>query len=104
MDLELRPLARLLPVDAVTRVIGVGPEPARAATESVLADGGIDQVVVVGVAGAVDPTLQIGDLVMPDLVVHRETGAVHQHRPPDGRATKGTLLTCTEPIFDMAVM
>jgi adenosylhomocysteine nucleosidase len=104
MELELRPLARMLPPDAVTAVIGVGPEPARRATEAVLAANTVDHVVVVGVAGGVDPTLRIGDVVMPALVVHRETGARHRHHPVDGRATAGTLLTCTEPILDLAVI
>ena len=104
MDLELRPLRKLLPGDAVTRVIGVGPGPARRATEALLDQVSVDHVVVVGVAGGVDPSLAVGDVVMPEVVVHRETGATYRHRPVDGRSTRGTLLTCTEPILDMAVI
>jgi nucleoside phosphorylase len=104
MDLELRPLRRLLPADAVTAVIGVGPDPARRATEAVLDDHDVEQVVVVGVAGGVDPALQIGDVVLPALVVDRDSGASFRHEPVGGGATSGTLLTCREPILDMAVI
>jgi nucleoside phosphorylase len=104
MDLELRPLARLLPPDAVTAVIGVGPAAARRATESLLTRCAVDHVVVVGVAGGVDPELEIGELVMPKIVVDRETGATFEHRPINAAATRGTMLTCRAPILDMALI
>jgi adenosylhomocysteine nucleosidase len=104
MDVERKPLARLLPADALIEVIGVGPAAARRATEAVLAANAVDHVVVVGVAGGVDPALQIGDVVIPAVVVDRDTGMEYRHAPIGGAATKGTLLTCTEPILDMAVV
>jgi nucleoside phosphorylase len=104
MEVEARPVRRMA-ADAVTAVIGMGPAAARRATERVLDDHpDVDQVVVVGVAGGVDPALQIGDLVVPDVVVDRESGAEFRHTPLGGEATKGALLTGTVPIFDSEVM
>jgi adenosylhomocysteine nucleosidase len=118
MDLELRPLVRPLAlqrsgsrwsgrlgqVDVVATVIGVGPPAARRVTESVLASGDIDRVIVVGVAGGVDPALSIGDVVVPALVVDRATGAAHPPAPLGDRVGSGTLLTCEEAIFDMTII
>lgn len=104
MDLEMRPLTRLLPADSATAVVGVGPVRARRATERLLASHRLDHVVVVGVAGGVDPALQIGDVVMPRLVVDRSSGREHAHDPIGGAPTNGTLLTCAEAIFDMTII
>jgi adenosylhomocysteine nucleosidase len=118
MDLELRPLVgplslhrsgavwsgRLGGAEIVASVIGVGPPKARRGTEAVLAPGDIDRVVVVGVAGGVDPALRIGDVVIPDLVVERATGATHRPALCGARMGNGTLLTCDEPIFDLSII
>lgn len=112
MDVELRPLVKPLGLRrdggtwtgrngaVVAGVIGVGPRPARRATAALLDGHDIERVVVVGVAGGVDPALEIGDVVVPALVVERSTG--RQHRPATAGA--GTLLTCDEAIFDMAII
>lgn len=87
MAIELAPLVRQLrlvadgellrgeldgrPVLAAVTMIGMAP--AEAATRRLL-DAGADWAVVVGIAGAVDRSLRIGDVVIPSQVVDRRTG------------------------------
>ena len=103
MPMELRPLARRLglrrdgdsdrdgggvhtgsldgrPVVAV--VTGIGPRLAAEGTDRLLAAEPVPgQVVVVGIAGAVDDETPIGALVMPDRVIDGASGREHRHRP-----------------------
>jgi adenosylhomocysteine nucleosidase len=97
MPMELRPLARKLslhrtemdgvavssgslggrPVVAV--VTGMGTALARAGSERLLGAVPVEHVVVVGIAGAVDPATPIGALIVPEVVVDGGTGA--EYRP-----------------------
>jgi adenosylhomocysteine nucleosidase len=63
------------PVGAV--MIGVGTAAARASTERLLTAPGVDveRVIVVGVAGGIDASLSIADVVVPEVVVDAATGA-----------------------------
>lgn len=97
MAREVRPLVRALamrPVPLpgahgswqggarVAAVVGIGPTAAERATRQVLDTFDVDRVLVAGVAGAVDPTLGIGDVVLPAEVLDRSTGTVFvPHRP-----------------------
>jgi adenosylhomocysteine nucleosidase len=83
MPRELRLLARALRMRAcpvgglpawrgrsvVAVAVGVGPERAAAGTTQVLDALRARRVLVVGIAGAVDPALEVGDLVRPEAVV-----------------------------------
>lgn len=57
-------------------MIGVGTASARAATERLLTTPGIEveRVIVVGVAGGIDESLSIADVVVPEAVVDAATG------------------------------
>lgn len=57
----------------VATMTGIGMAPAADATHRVL-DDGADHVIVVGIAGGIGPDLEIGALVVPDAVIHGETG------------------------------
>ena len=90
MARELRPLARTLRMRAgpvgglpawrgrgiVAVAVGVGPERASAGTAQVLGQVRARRVLVVGVAGALDPALEVGDLVRPEAVVDVRTARV----------------------------
>jgi len=60
----------------VATMTGIGMAPAAVATHLVL-DDGADHVIVVGIAGGIGPALEIGALVVPDAVIHGDTGRRH---------------------------
>lgn len=63
----------------VAVVTGMGTQLATEGTRRLLEAITPDRVVVVGITGAVDEETPIGSLVLPERVVHSETGA--EHRP-----------------------
>jgi adenosylhomocysteine nucleosidase len=79
-------------------VIGMGPAVARQATERVLADGPFDRVVVVGIAGGLDPALRVGDLMVPERVRLHPDGPLYLTHPLPGRIPSGGLMT-TDGLF-----
>lgn len=108
MASELRPVVRLgglVPAGngafagvvgphAVTaRVMGVGPERAATVAERVLAAGGVDRVLVVGIAGGLDASLPIGHVLVPEVVVEGETGVEHRTTAWGGIRPSGRLAT-----------
>lgn len=90
MPRELRPLVRALRLRpaAVNRLpawsargvlavaVGVGPTRAAAGAERALGEVTARQVWITGVAGGVDPSCRVGDLVRPATVVDVRSGAV----------------------------
>ena len=78
---------------------GVGPARGHAAAASVIAAAGPDVVVLVGIAGGLDPDLAIGDLVVPDRVEDATSGAVTRPIAPPQLTPRGTLLT-TDGLLD----
>jgi adenosylhomocysteine nucleosidase len=97
MDHELEPLVRMLamePVDGaadkrhravvddiefVATTTGIGMAAATGATQRMLDDIGVDHVIVVGIAGGVAVDAEIGDVIVPVVVVDGPTG--REHRP-----------------------
>jgi adenosylhomocysteine nucleosidase len=78
---------------------GMGTAKAAAATEAALADGGVDRVVVCGIAGGVDLSLAIGELITPEVVLDHASGATFRPTPWDPTAVAhGTLCTTDELI------
>jgi adenosylhomocysteine nucleosidase len=78
---------------------GMGTAKAAAATEAALAVGGVDRVVVCGIAGAVDPRLAIGEVLAPEVVRDHASGATFRPTPWDpAAARRGTLCTTDELI------
>jgi adenosylhomocysteine nucleosidase len=110
MPVEMRPLVGLLSLDGAVNGLrkgsiseqpvfatttGIGTRLAARTTERLLAQNGeITHVVVVGVAGGVDPALAVGDLVVPAVVVSAATGKEY-HPVPLGHDYRpaGRLLT-----------
>jgi adenosylhomocysteine nucleosidase len=80
-------------------VTGMGPALAREATRQALSAGAIDHVMVIGIAGGLDPALPVGSLLVPDQVQLYPDGPVFHSRPIEGRQASGTLVT-TDGLFD----
>ena len=60
--------------DVVATTTGIGTALATSATERLLGLGDFDRVMVVGIAGGVGPSVGIGDLVIPEVVVDGTSG------------------------------
>jgi adenosylhomocysteine nucleosidase len=74
-------------------VIGVGPGRARRATERLLELGRFDHVMVVGIAGGLDPALPVGTLIVPRQVRLYPDGPLYQSHPLPSRQADGNLMT-----------
>jgi adenosylhomocysteine nucleosidase len=80
-------------------VIGMGPALAREATRKTLAVGPFDHVMVVGIAGGLDPTLSVGSLLVPSRVQLYPDGPEYRAHPIARRQASGGLMT-TDGLFD----
>jgi adenosylhomocysteine nucleosidase len=80
-------------------VTGMGPALGREATERALATGAIAHVMVVGIAGGLDPALPVGSLMVPSRVQLYPDGPEYATRPLPSRRAEGALMT-TEGLFD----
>jgi adenosylhomocysteine nucleosidase len=87
-------------VEIVATLTGIGMRAAARATERILAAAPVDHVLVVGIAGGIGPSLAIGDLVVPELVVDLATGAEHRPSPIGASPPRGTLVTSDGLIVD----
>jgi adenosylhomocysteine nucleosidase len=80
-------------------VTGMGPALAREATRRALSAGDIDHVMVVGIAGGIDPALPVGSLQVASRVRLYPDGPEFASHPLPGRRAEGGLMT-TEGLFD----
>jgi adenosylhomocysteine nucleosidase len=65
-------------------------------TERLLGAHDVDHVVVVGIAGAVDPDIAIGTVVVPEVVIDGTTEAELRPVPLGGASPNGTIRTSDE--------
>jgi adenosylhomocysteine nucleosidase len=79
-------------------IIGMGPAMAREATERMLARGPFHHVMVVGIAGGLDPALPVGSLMVPDRVRLHPDGPIRSTHPLPSRVADGGLMT-TDGLF-----
>jgi adenosylhomocysteine nucleosidase len=82
-----------------TLVTGMGPALARQATRQALSAGSIDHVMVIGIAGGLDPALPVGALMVPERVQLYPDGPVFRTHPIEPRQASGALMT-TDGLFD----
>jgi adenosylhomocysteine nucleosidase len=61
--------------DAVLICGGIGAGAARRATEAIIRDSDPSRIVSVGFAGALDPALQVGDVIEPGVVINGNDGS-----------------------------
>jgi nucleoside phosphorylase len=118
MRSELRPLVRSLSlgrsrsgdallfagavgsVEVVATVTGIGTRAAARTAERVLDSIPVDHLVVVGIAGGIGPSVEIGDLVVPERVLDRSTGAEHRPSRLGDAPMCGTLVTSDGLLVD----
>jgi adenosylhomocysteine nucleosidase len=91
--------------DVVAGLIGVGPEAARRSTQRLLGalagDGvAVSHVLVSGIAGGIGPGIEVGDTVVPDVVVDLASGQEFASAPCPGASASGTIATTHELILD----
>ncbi|HWF16843.1 MAG TPA: hypothetical protein VG244_11730 [Acidimicrobiales bacterium] len=82
-----------------TLVTGMGPALAREATRKALAAGSFDHVMVIGIAGGLDPALPVGSLMVPGRVQLYPDGPEFRAHPLPPRKAEGALMT-TDGLFD----
>ncbi|MGO8863375.1 MAG: hypothetical protein ACLQRH_21825 [Acidimicrobiales bacterium] len=87
----------------VAGIIGIGPSSARAATVRMLEGGHFDHVMVVGIAGGLDPALAVGELIVPRQVRLGPDGPLYATHPLPSRTPEGCLMTVDGLISDEAV-
>jgi adenosylhomocysteine nucleosidase len=122
MPMELVPLKRKLSLEktlvgslevyagwlgdrpVVAIVTGIGSVLATEGFERLVEAIDIDQVVVVGITGAVDDETPIGTLVLPEVVVNGTTGAEYRPNQLDGGKPTGKMWTSDELITDLDVI
>jgi adenosylhomocysteine nucleosidase len=80
-------------VNIVAAITGIGTRPAAEITERLLNGAKVDHVMIVGIAGGVGPTVDIGDLVLPEVVVDEATGTEYRPSPLGDAASRGTIMT-----------
>jgi adenosylhomocysteine nucleosidase len=80
-------------------VTGMGPALAREATRKALAAGPFDHVMVIGIAGGLDPAFPVGSLMVPGRVQLYPDGPEFRAHPLPPRQPEGALMT-TDGLFD----
>ena len=105
MPMEMAPVKRRLgTIDVVTALTGVGTGRAREATERLLAANEVSHVVVVGIAGAADPAMRVGDVLVPETMLDAATGATYRASPLGDVELRGTLRTSDDLLVDPGAM
>ncbi len=120
MRSELRPLVRRLSLkpsragghdllwgtlgraEIVATTTGIGTRAAMHTAEKILDSTPIQHLVIVGIAGGIGPRVEIGDLVVPELVIDLDTGAEYQPCGIGDTAMRGTLVTSDRLLTDPA--
>src|SRR5580692_13192685 len=72
-------------------VTGMGPALARDATHKALAANTFDHVMVIGIAGGLDPDLPVGSLMVPSRVQLYPDGPEYRTHPIPPRVANGSL-------------
>jgi nucleoside phosphorylase len=86
--------------EVVATTTGIGTALATSATERLLGLGDFDRVMVVGIAGGVGPSVDIGDIVIPEVVVDGVTGQEYRPASIEGPAARGSIVTSDDFIVD----
>ena len=122
MPMELRPIVKKLSLrkqqvggvtvhtgslngrDVVAIFTGMGTKLATEATEALLEAMDVERVVVVGITGALEDETPIGTLILPEVVVHSETGAEHRPDRLGSGTPHGTMWTTNVLLTDPDVL
>ena len=77
----------------VAAVTGIGTKPAEATTDRLLDEIQVHHLMVVGIAGGMGPTIEIGDLVIPEVVIDEATGKEYRPNVLGGVEPRGSIVT-----------
>jgi adenosylhomocysteine nucleosidase len=120
MRSELRPLVHLLSlrqsrsgdhslfwgtlgrVEIVATTTGIGTCAAAHAVDKILGTTPVQHLVVVGIAGGIGPSINIGDPIVPELVIDLATGTKYRPSVMGDVKARGTLATSNEALTDQA--
>ena len=80
-------------IEVVATRTGIGPALAEKAMEELLELAAVDRVIVVGIAGGLEPVSAVGDLVVPEEVVDGATGERFRAVGVEGITAKGVIRT-----------
>jgi len=85
--------------------IGMGPPVTRVATsrlfDTTVTDHiPVDHVMIAGICGGLDPGLEVGTLINPDIIIDHNSGATFRHHPPGDAPKAGKLITTEEATLD----
>jgi nucleoside phosphorylase len=56
---------------------------------------------IAGICGGLDPDLEVGTLINPEIVIDYSSGAAYRHRPPGDEPQAGKLITTEGVSFDL---
>lgn len=93
-------VGRVGDTEVVATLTGIGMEPARRTVEQLLDAAPLDHVMVVGIAGGVGPTVAVGDLVFPRVVVHGPTGEEFRPDHLGDPVTMGTIVSSDDFVVE----
>ena len=88
--------------EIVATTTGIGTRAAARKAEMVLDASHIDRLVVVGIAGGIGPSVDIGDLVVPELVIDLSTCLEYRPSILGSTELRGTLATSDDVPIDLA--
>lgn len=82
--------------------IGMGPPLTRTAITRLFEGSApdhlpVDHVMIAGICGGLDPDLEVGTLINPEVIIEYSSGAAYRHTPP-GNAPQGGKLITTEGV------
>jgi adenosylhomocysteine nucleosidase len=114
MKPELRPLVQMLSLQrdgdvyrgtfgdtsVVAALTLIGMQAATDATERLLRDHDVDHVVVVGIAGGVPPSVSLGDVLVPEVVIDAATGTEYHAAPLGDAVVSGRIRTSDDLTVD----
>ncbi|MCU1357149.1 MAG: 5-methylthioadenosine nucleosidase [Acidimicrobiales bacterium] len=91
-------------IEVIATLGGIGTAAAAAIARRMIEAHDPDLVVVCGVAGGLGPTVQIGDLVVPETVTDLDTGASYAPTALGDARPAGRLVTSGQLITDRSVL
>jgi nucleoside phosphorylase len=85
--------------------IGMGPPLTRVATSRLFDETApghlpVDHVMIAGICGGLDPDLEVGTLINPEIIIEYTSGATYWHTPPGDAPRAGKLMTTEGATLD----
>jgi nucleoside phosphorylase len=91
---------RIGDTEIVATTTGIGTAGATTATEAILDATDAAHVMVVGIAGGVGPSVKVGDLIFPDVVIDKAAGSEHRPAHLGVPETRGTIVTSDDFLIE----